>query len=53
MVILTLQELLYGLMLCSGNDAAVALAEYVSGTEDDFVRAMNEKAAALGGFFHR
>ena len=32
----------------SANDAAVALAEFICGTEDDFVAAMNEKAKALG-----
>ena len=46
--ILTVQDLLYGLMLHSGNDAAVALAIYCSGTEADFVTEMNEKAEALG-----
>ncbi len=45
---LPLIELLYGLMLQSGNDAAIAIAEAVSGSVEAFVRAMNEKAAALG-----
>jgi len=45
---LTLDELLYGLMLVSGNDAAVAIAEGVSGSEDKFVALMNEKVQALG-----
>ncbi|NLA26460.1 MAG: D-alanyl-D-alanine carboxypeptidase, partial [Firmicutes bacterium] len=44
----TLGELLYGLMLRSGNDAAVAIAEHIGGTEKDFVLMMNEEAAALG-----
>ncbi|WP_354699952.1 peptidase [Paraconexibacter sp. AEG42_29] len=39
--------MLYGLMLPSGNDAAVALAQRVSGTTKAFVRRMNEKAAAM------
>ena len=46
--ILTVQDLLYGLMLHSGNDAAVALAIYCGGTEADFVTMMNEKAELLG-----
>ena len=44
----TVEELLYGLMLASGNDAAAALARYTAGSEADFARLMNEKAAALG-----
>ena len=46
--VLTLQELLYGLMLSSGNDAAVALAIYCGGTVEGFVERMNDKARALG-----
>ncbi len=46
--ILTVQELLYGLMLHSGNDAAVALAIYAGGTVEGFVEMMNDKARALG-----
>lgn len=46
--ILTVQELLYGLMLHSGNDAAVALAIYCGGTVEGFVALMNDKARALG-----
>ena len=46
--ILTLQELLYGLMLHSGNDAAVALAIYCGGTVEGFVELMNDKAHTLG-----
>lgn len=45
---LTVEELLYGLILPSGNDAAVALAEHVGGSEAGFARLMNEKAASLG-----
>ena len=41
-------DLIYGLMMCSGNDAAVALAIHVAGSEDAFVQMMNEKAASLG-----
>ena len=45
---LTLETLLYGLMLCSGNDAAVAVAEHVGGSVDGFAKLMNETAAELG-----
>ncbi|HJS27664.1 MAG TPA: D-alanyl-D-alanine carboxypeptidase family protein [Actinomycetota bacterium] len=41
------QELLYALMLQSANDAAIALAEHVAGTEDSFVRQMNGRARDL------
>jgi D-alanyl-D-alanine carboxypeptidase (penicillin-binding protein 5/6) len=43
-----LETLLYGLLLPSGNDAAVALAEHVAGTIKKFVARMNTEAAALG-----
>ena len=46
--VLTVQELLYGLMLSSGNDAAVALACFCGGNPSDFVELMNDKARALG-----
>ena len=46
--ILTIQELLYGLMLHSGNDAAVALAIYCGGTLEGFAQLMNDKAHDLG-----
>ena len=46
--ILTIQELLYGLMLSSGNDAAVALAIYCGGTVEGFAEMMNDKAHMLG-----
>lgn len=45
---ITIRDLLYGLMLCSGNDAAVALAEYASGNIQEFAKLMNQKAAELG-----
>lgn len=44
----TLEQLLYGLMVQSGNDAAVVIADYLGGSVDAFVAMMNEKAAALG-----
>lgn len=46
--IFSVEALLYALLLDSSNDAAVALAEHVSGSEDDFVAEMNETAAELG-----
>lgn len=45
---LTLEELLYGLMLASGNDAALAVAHCVSGELAEFVTLMNETASKLG-----
>ena len=45
---LTVEQLLYALLVRSANDAAVALAEGVAGSVADFVDLMNEKAAALG-----
>jgi D-alanyl-D-alanine carboxypeptidase len=45
---LSLRELLYGLMLPSGNDAAIAIAEWVSGNETSFVTLMNQRAQQLG-----
>lgn len=45
---MTVHEMIKATMVASANDAAVALAELVSGTEDEFVALMNEKAKALG-----
>lgn len=45
---ISLRNLLYGLMLNSGNDAAVAIAEAVGGDTETFVSMMNEKARSLG-----
>ena len=45
---LTLEDLLYGLMLPSGNDSDVAIAEHISGSVDAFVQLMNQEANALG-----
>ena len=45
---ITVEQLLYGLLLVSGNDCAMALARHVGGSTDAFVSMMNEKAAALG-----
>lgn len=46
--ILTLEDLLYGLMLRSGNDAALAIAKYVGGSVEKFVEIMNDTAAKIG-----
>lgn len=43
-----LKDLLYGLMLRSGNDAALAIAEFVGGDVDKFVELMNQKAKEIG-----
>ena len=45
---LTLRALIYGMMLNSGNDAAKAIAEHISGSESAFAELMNQKAASLG-----
>ena len=45
---ITLENLLYGLMLLSGNDAAVAIAEHIGGGVDGFVELMNKTASELG-----
>ena len=44
---ITIQDLVYGMMIASGNDAAMALAEYNAGSMDNFVRKMNERATKL------
>ncbi len=46
--VMTVDELLRAVAVASANDAAVALAEFVSGSEESFVAEMNNKAAALG-----
>lgn len=45
---MTVKELLKGVAIASGNDASVALAEHLYGSEKNFVRKMNEKAKQLG-----
>ncbi len=45
---ITVNDLLYGLMLRSGNDTAVALAEYIGGSVEEFAQLMNEKATEIG-----
>ncbi|MDI9463182.1 MAG: D-alanyl-D-alanine carboxypeptidase family protein [Bacillota bacterium] len=44
----TLEELLYGLILQSGNDAAVAIAEHLSGSVEEFAKAMTARSRELG-----
>ncbi|WP_123053590.1 D-alanyl-D-alanine carboxypeptidase family protein [Clostridium sp. JN-1] len=44
----TVEELIKGVGIASGNDAAVALAEYIAGSQDAFVKLMNDRAAQLG-----
>jgi D-alanyl-D-alanine carboxypeptidase len=44
----TVEELIKGIAIASGNDAAVAMSEYLGGSEDAFVVKMNEKAKSLG-----
>lgn len=46
--VLSLRQLLYGLMIASGNDAAMMIAEHVGGSVENFVALMNEEAAAIG-----
>ena len=45
---ISLEDLVYGLMLRSGNDAALAISDYVGGTTEEFVNMMNNKAKELG-----
>ena len=45
---MSVDDMIKATVVASANDAAVALAEFVSGSEDDFVAAMNDKAKALG-----
>lgn len=44
----TLEQLLYGLILCSGNDAANVIADMISGDSEKFAKLMNEEAKAMG-----
>ena len=46
--VVTVDQLLHGLIINSGNDAAVALAEQIAGSQDAFVQIMNHDAAAMG-----
>jgi D-alanyl-D-alanine carboxypeptidase (penicillin-binding protein 5/6) len=44
----TVEELIKGVIVASGNDASIAIAEYISGTEEDFVNLMNSYAEKIG-----
>ncbi len=44
----TVETLIKCIVIASGNDASVAMAEYIAGSEEEFVRMMNERAAGLG-----
>ncbi len=46
--VIAMRDLLYGLMLRSGNDAAIAIAEHISGDVERFSELMNQEAARLG-----
>lgn len=46
----TVEDLLYGLLLNSGNDCAIALAEHFSGSEAKFSEVMNKKARSIGAY---
>ncbi len=46
--VISLEDLLYGVMLKSGNEAALAVAEYIAGSEEEFANLMNERAAQIG-----
>lgn len=46
--VISLEELLYGLMMCSGNDAANVIGEMISGTTEEFASLMNREALTLG-----
>lgn len=45
---MSVEEMLKGIAMASGNDASVAMAEKIAGSEEEFVKMMNEKAAELG-----
>ena len=46
--VMSVDDLLKGITVASGNDAVVALAEHIGGTEENFVKMMNDKAKELG-----
>lgn len=47
---ISLRDLIYGLMLRSGNDAAMAIAKYIGGSVENFIDMMNKKAKELGAY---
>ena len=46
--VIPLKDLIYGLMLRSGNDSALAIANHISKSEEDFIKTMNSKAKSIG-----
>lgn len=46
----SLRELMYGLLLCSGNDAAIAISEHIAGSVEEFLKMMNRKAEEIGAY---
>lgn len=48
--IVKMRDLLNGMLICSGNDAAVAIAEHIGGSVEGFCELMNEKAIEIGAF---
>lgn len=48
--LIKVSDLLNGMLICSGNDAAVAIAEHVGGSVEGFCELMNEKATEIGAF---
>lgn len=46
--VMTVRDALYGMILCSANECAAALAEYTAGSEEQFAQMMNERAAEAG-----
>jgi len=47
---MSLSDMLFGLMLASGNDAAIAIAEHISGSVGEFTKLMNAKAQEIGAY---
>lgn len=45
---ISLQDLLYCMMVASANDASAVIADHIAGSQEDFIALMNEKAAAIG-----
>lgn len=45
-----MRDLLHGMLICSGNDAAVAIAEHIGGSVEEFCELMNKKALEIGAF---
>ncbi len=48
--VLSMKELMYGLMMRSGNDASIAIAEHIGGSVEGFIQIMNDKAREIGAY---